>query len=201
MRRVVASHSTSPKMFLPHMRARTPSPPPKHIHSKQPIKINNKANLNDNGRKVVMNVLHPGSKGSTNSNAAVQLYMKPRVIVNTPKRQNGGGAAVNGVKKPLQKIVKNDKVKGVATVQAQGGVGGGGKALSNIASSIKNTGGTSSNNNSSSNTYNTGTKNFTAMATAKLIVSAGSHPKNTDIKQVRLEKWMRERQGGGRRLI
>ena len=80
--------------------------------------------------------------------------------------------------------------------------GGGGKALSNVASSNKNAGGTSSNNNNSSsnNTYNTGTKNFTAMATAKLIVSAGSHPKNTDIKQVRLEKWMRERQGG-RRLI
>lgn len=174
---------------VPSSHAHARLPPPKHKHSKQPIKINKKASLNGNGRKVVMTVLHPGSKGSTKSNAAVQLYMKPRVVVNTPKKQNGGGAAVIGDKKPLQKTVKNDKVKGPAAVQARGGVGGGGKAFSNVTSSNKNMAiGTSINNNSSSNTYNTGTKNFTAMATAKLIVSAGSHPKNTDIKQVRFEK-------------
>jgi len=85
------------------------SSPRKYKHSKQPIKVNNnKASINGNGRKVVMNVLHPGSKGSIYSNAAVQLYMKPRVVVNTPKKQNGGGAAMNGDRKPLQKTVKND---------------------------------------------------------------------------------------------
>lgn len=136
-----------------------------------------------------MTVLHPGSGGSTNSNSAVQLYVKPRVVVNTTKNQDGGRAAFNGDQKLLQKTVRNDKVNGMAAVQIRGEVGavpGGGKALSNMTSSSKNTaiGASSINNRTSSN--DSSSKNTTALATAKLVVSAGSHPKNSDIKQVRL---------------
>jgi hypothetical protein len=190
---------SSPPAKCPPARVSSHARLPPNKHSKQPIKINNKASINGNGRQVVMNVLHPGSNVSTNpnsSNAAFQLY-----INTTTKKQNGGGAAVNMEKKLLQKTIKNDKVKGAAAVQTRGGVGSGGKAVTNMTSSNKNAAiGTSSSNNSSSNTHTTGSKNTTAMATAKLIVSAGSHPRNADIKQVRFGIKGAERGRGRGRL-
>lgn len=136
----------------------------------------------------MMTILKSGSSGSTNINNAVQLHVKPRVVVNTTKNLEVGRAVFHGDQKMLQKDVTNHKISGMAAAhlrEAAGAVRGGGK-VSNMTSSSKNTaiGKSSVNNRSSSN--NSSSKSTTALATAKLIVSAGSHPKNSDIKQVRL---------------
>lgn len=187
----MSSHTRVPHMPSLHL------PQTQHKHSKSPSKINNKTSINGNGRKVVMNALYPGSsKGSTKSNAAVQLY----VNTNSTKKQNGGG---NVGKMPLQNLIKNDKVKEAAAGQARGGLGGKGDVMMGMPKTKKHAAmGTSSYNNSSSNnnTYNTGSKNATAMATARLIVSAGSHPKNADIKQVRFVKMGAGKKKKGGRL-